>query len=111
MAFNRKGKSKRTSIRLTGLFKTKRKGMYVGSVDDMDDLIGKIKEAKKAEKGLVIFSFRNEDAEEGQPVFTMYADVQNEKGSGPKKRKPIEDDDEDADEDDETEDKDDEVPF
>lgn len=111
MAYSKysKGKSKRTSVRLTGLFKTKRKGMYVGSIDNMDDLIGKIKEAKKADKGLVIFSFRNEDAEEGQPLFTMYADVQNEQGSGPKKRKPIEDDDEDSD--DEDSDKDDNVPF
>jgi hypothetical protein len=84
--------------------------MYVGSVDDMDDLIGKIKEAKKQDRGLVIFSFRNEDADEGQPLFTMYADVQQEKGSGPKKRKPIEDDEEDEDGEDEPE-TDDEVPF
>jgi hypothetical protein len=84
--------------------------MYVGSVAEMDDLIGKIKAAKKVEKGLVVFMFRNEDAEEGQPLFTLYVDVSSD-DRGPKKRKPIEDDDEDADEDEDSDEKDDEVPF
>lgn len=111
------GGGKKTSVRLTGFFKTKKRGLFVGSVDEMDDLIGRIKKAKAEDKGLVLFLWRNEDVEEGQPVFTSYIDVQRDKDEGDrpkggyKKRKPIEDDDDESEEKEEKDDDDDEVPF
>jgi hypothetical protein len=117
----RKGKrrgsgGKKTSVRLTGFFKTKKRGLYVGSIDELDDLITKIKKAKAVDRGLVLFLWRNEDEEEGKPKFTSYVDVQREDDGGKRgKRKPIEDDDEDTEpeeKDDEGDgDDDDEVPF
>lgn len=118
MAFQfRKGsKKKGTSVRLTGLFKTKRRGLWVGSVTDLDEMKGKIKQAIAEEKGLVFFLWRNEDAEDGTPAYTISMDVSSDEDGSKKKskpkRKPVEDDeDEDEDEPEEEEKDDDEAPF
>lgn len=114
MKFKR-GKKKGTSLRLTGLFKTKKRGLFVGSVDadsdQMSGLIDKIKAAKADEKGLVCFLWRNDPDEEG-PAYTLSMDVSQDdyEGRPKKKRKPVEDDDDESDEDEEK-DEDDEVPF
>ena len=117
MAFNfrNKAKKKGTSVRLTGLFKTKRRGLWVGSVTELDPMKDKIRKAIADEKGLVFFLWKNED--EDGPAYTLSMDVSSDedrpkgKPYGKPKRKPVEDDDED--EDDEAEEKgdDEEVPF
>ena len=115
MAMNFRNKKKKgTSVRLTGLFKTKRRGLFVGSVTELDPMKDKIRKAIAEDKGLVFFLWRNED-EEG-PAYTISMDVSSDedrpkgKSYGKPKRKPVEDAE---DEDDEAEEKDDdeEVPF
>jgi hypothetical protein len=117
MAFKFRGKSKKkgTSLRLTGMFKTKRRGLFVGSVSELGEMKDKLKAALAEEKGLVFFLWRNEDTEEGGPAYTLSMDVSQEddrpkKSYGKPKRKPVEDD-EDQDEEAEEKDDDDEVPF
>jgi hypothetical protein len=112
--FRGKGKKKGTSLRLTGMFKSKRRGLAVGSVDagsdQMAGLIDKIKAAKADDKGLVWFLWRNEE-EEG-PAFTLSVDVSQDEDRPKKKRRPEPDEDDDeGDEDEDTDEKDDEVPF
>lgn len=123
----KKGKKKGTSLRLTGLFKSKKKrGLAVGSITELDDLKDLLKKAIAEEKGLVVFLWRNEvddDSDKKQPDFTLYMDVNQEDEDRPRRRK-IEDDDDDEprprkkkpvedDDDDEPAEKDDddEVPF
>lgn len=133
MAYGRGGygrsKKKGTSLRLTGLFKAKKRGLFVGSASELGELIDVVKKAKADEAGLVFFLWRNqldEDSDKKQPDFTLYVDV-NQEEDRPRKRRKIEDDDEDEprpkkkgkkpvedDDDDEPEEKDeddDEVPF
>lgn len=132
MAYGRSrlgGRSKKrgTSLRLTGLFRSKAKrGLSVGSATELDELKDLLKRAISEEKGLVFFLWRNqidEDADKKQPDYTLYVDVNQEDDDRPRKRrieeddedeaprpkkkpKKVEDDDEPADKDD-----DDEVPF
>ena len=132
MAFNRYGgkrKSNRsaTSVRLTGLFRSKTKrGLSVGSITELDEIVGLLKKARADEKGLVLFLWKNtpdEDSDKQQPDYTLYMDVQNEM---PSKRRSIQDDDDEDEEEDEPapkkapkkkrpveddEESDDEVPF
>lgn len=78
MAFQRQQRqSKFTSSRLTGLFKSKKQGLWVGTArpEDIEGLITKIKEAKKAGRGLTFFLWKNEG--EG-PVFSLNCDVAQE---------------------------------
>lgn len=114
MAFKFRGKKKKgTSVRLTGMFKTKRRGLWVGSVTEIDEMKSKIKTAIAEDKGLVFFLWKNED--EDGPAYTLSMDVSQDedrpKGKPFKKRKPVEDDDEDQDEESEEKDDDEEVPF
>lgn len=98
----RGSKKPNSGVRLTGLFATKRRGLYTGSVaagsEQLDGLIAKIKEAKASNKGLSFFLWKS-TFEEGPP-FSINVDIQQDKPQGNKKfnRKPIEDDD-DQDED------------
>ena len=87
-------KSKYTSVRLTGLFKTKKRGLCVGQIQEetIPALIEKIKEAMKAKKGLTVFLWVNDRKdEENQPYFTVSLDVAQDKAERPA-AKPIEDD-------------------
>jgi len=112
MAFKFRGKSKKkgTSLRLTGLFKTKRRGLWVGSVTELDEMKAKFKAALAEDKGLVFFLWKNED--EDGPAYTISMDVQqdDDRPRGKKRRPEPEDDDSDS-EPESDEDSDDEPPF
>ena len=109
MAYGNKGyknKGAGKGVRLTGLFKTKRNGLYVGSVNEekIAELVQLIKKATKEEKEIVLFLWKSK-YDDG-PKFTLQADLQNDykpKG-GARRGRPIEDDDDD-DAEDEPEDK------
>lgn len=76
--------------RIASFFKTKRDGMLVGSVreESLDLLIGKIKEAKAAKLGLVLFLFTNAGGK--GPIAGMTVDVERPRESGGSNaRKPI----------------------
>ena len=86
-----KGKKEYTSVQCTGLFKSSgKKGLYVGSTSGeyFDKFVEKVKEAKKKEKGVVFFLWRN-DPDKSEAAFTLYMDVD----SGQKKGRKIEEDD------------------
>ena len=90
---NRGGSKKKeyTSVQCTGLFKTKKKGLYVGSTTDeyFDKFVEKVKEAKKKGKGVAFFLWRN-DPDKSDTPYTLYMDVNTDQ---PKGRKIEEDDD------------------
>lgn len=72
------GAKKYTSVRLTGLFKTKKRGLCVGTIqkETIDKLIEKIKEAKKQDREMTVFLWVNDKKdEENQPYFTVSMDV------------------------------------
>jgi len=102
--------------RLTGLFKTKTRGLYTGTVKDewLDNLVNTIRKAKKEDKGVVFFLWKVDD-EDSKASFNLNADVatpyEGKKGYGKPKRKPIELDDDDDDNDEEAEPADDSDPF
>lgn len=93
---NRGGKKQNSGVRLTGLFATKRRGLYTGSVaaksEQLDDLIAKIKEAKAAGKGLSFFLWKSK-FEDGPP-YSINVDIQQDAPQGKPKRRyePIEED-------------------
>ena len=89
----RGGRTERTSVRVTGLFKTKKPGMMIGTArpEDIENLIEKIKEARAAKKGLTFMLFKN-DRGDG-PAASLLVDVEQERRSArPERAKPIEDD-------------------
>lgn len=115
----RGGKPQGSSVRLTGLFKTKRNGLYVGSIngEKIEELVALIKKALKQEKDITLFLWKSK-YDDG-PRFSVNMDLAQDRPQGGKRRRPIQDDDEDdagyePDEDDEadekTKDKDDD-PF
>lgn len=122
--FRRGGGSKPksgTSVRLTGLFKSKTKrGLAVGSTTELEDLIAVVKKARASEQGLVWFLWRNEPDENSDkktPDFTLYVDVNKEEDDRPRRRSIRDEEDEPrprrkpVDDDDPEPEKDDEVPF
>lgn len=95
MAFQRK--SRNTSVRLTGLFRSKRPGLFVGGARDQAfaDLIAKVKEAKAAGRGITFFLWRNDPTKSKNPngpPFSLSVDVEMERSKQPA-RKAIEPDD------------------
>lgn len=68
----------------------KRENMFVGpvSVEQLDSLIGVIKEAKAAQKGIVFFLWKNEPREGRKSVATLTVAVQNDRpmNDGPGRR-------------------------
>ena len=84
-----------TSVRITGLFQSKKRGLYVGTArpEEVASLRKKLKEAVDQEKGVVFFLFKNTSDEENQPKFNLSADVAQDKPKGKAKSKPIQDDD------------------
>ncbi len=115
----RSGKPKYTGVRLTGLFKARKKhGLFVGSadMDKVEELVAIIKKAQKTETGLAVFLWKNPDPEEGRPLYSLVIDVSKDAEDQPRrKQRAIEpDDEEDKDEDDEDEEEaedDEELPF
>ena len=91
------GKSDRSDSRLTGLFKTKRRGLYVGGTNDetLDALVKKIKAAKAEGKQLTFFLWKSK-FDEG-PVFSLNVDVEQDRQAR-SSRKPIEPDDDEFEE-------------
>ena len=59
--------------KVSSFFRTKRKGMLVGSVKgkELETLIGVIKEAKGNPEGIVFFFFINDEPKEKGPVAGM----------------------------------------
>lgn len=91
-----KGKKKYTSIRLTGLFGTKKPGMYVGTArpEEVEQLIEKCNEALEADKGVTFFLFKNKDRE-SDIAYSLAADVQQDlRASKNRRSERIEEDDE-----------------
>src|SRR5574341_691714 len=90
----RGGKSKYTSVRLTGLFKTKKRGLCVGTMqtETIGKLIEKIKEAKKLDRELTVFLWvNNKKDDDNQPYFIVSIDVARPPQERPKSN-PIADD-------------------
>lgn len=89
MAWGNKGKSSgkaksATSVRLTGLFKTKKKGLLVGKLreEDVRGLAKLVKKALTDEKEIVIFAYREED---DKRLYSLSADIAQEQSSGGRK--------------------------
>lgn len=80
--------------RITGLFKTKRPDLLVGGVnaDALDNLIGIIKKAKSAGKGITFFVWKNTKFADG-PAYTLNADVERDKSERPAPKRRIAPDD------------------
>lgn len=100
MGFYGKPKKKKgTSIRLTGLFKAqKKRGLAVGSVSELEEMVDMVKKARAEEKGLVFFLWRNEkdeDEDKKQPDYTLYMDINKDEDDRPKRRSIKDDDDDD----------------
>ena len=98
VAFQQKRKQAQKSTRITGLFQSKTKrGLYVGTArpEDIKALGAKMKEAMAADKGLVFFLWKNSDAEEGQPLFSLTADVAQDRDEkpGPGRKRQVTNDD------------------
>lgn len=98
MAYGKPAAKKQTSVRLTGLFKTKKPGLYVGSTraEDLSALIEKIKEAKSKGVGLTFFLWKNEPGK--GPLYSLNTDLEQprEQRTARPARRPIEPDDDDA---------------
>lgn len=77
------------SIKLGGLFRTKRQGMYVGNIkpDTLEELQALMNSKKAQRNGVVLFMFKN-DRDNG-PVFNLLADAAKPRED----RRDIEDDD------------------
>lgn len=87
MAFGQRGRStfgggqqqqrgNYTSVRLTGLFSTKKDGLLVGTIEGeaLEGLISKIKEAVAQNKGITLF-VKEVDQPKGNYVAQIFADI------------------------------------
>lgn len=100
---NRKSQRDRTDVRVTGLFATKRDGLFVGTAkgEQFDALIEKLKAAKQAGRGLTFFLWEN-TFKDGPP-FSINVDVEQDQQQnapahrGYGARRKIEEDDEPTD--------------
>ena len=76
------------SIKLGGLFKTKRQGMWVGNIkpDELEELQALLNSKKVQRHGMVIFMFKNTRPD--GPIFNLLADAAKprEEFTGKKKR-------------------------
>lgn len=108
MAWGNKGKSngkKKSGARLTGLFKSKKKGLLVGKMrqEEIEGLVKVIKQARADEKEIVIFAYRNTDDDSDTRLYNLSCDVAQDMEKGGKKsygkgggKKSSIEDDEDA---------------
>lgn len=97
------GKGSGSSVRLTGFFPTKRRGLFVGGMkqEQLQGLIDLLKQAYEQKKGLTFFLWQQGRGE--GPEFAVTADLERERddrgssgyggrsGGGPRRR--IEQDD------------------
>lgn len=83
-----------TSVRLTGLFATKKPGLLVGTIEGeaLDGLIEKIKDAVAKGKGIALF-VREVEQPKGNYVAQIFADVDTrDAGARPAQRRAIQPD-------------------
>lgn len=93
MAYGNRGRSKGTSLRITGLFKTKRPNLFIGTAQDLKPLVEKIKEAMAQKKGLTFFLWKNDPGK--GPLLSISVDIEQDRQAAQQRqpRKPIQDDD------------------
>lgn len=91
---NYSGKGKKSKgTRITGLFKTKRKGLYVGRMrsEEIKGIRVLLKKAADEGKEVAVFMYKNE-VEEGKPLFSLKADIQTDFKGKKKSNDDFEDD-------------------
>jgi hypothetical protein len=98
-SYNRGGGGRsKSGVRLTGLFETKRKGLFIGSAgpEQLDALIALIKTVKADPDAVLTFFLWEND--EGKAVFSLNADKgeamkgrSSRGGSDPRRRRITED--------------------
>ena len=81
------------SIKLGGLFRTKRAGMYVGNIkpDELEELQALLNSKKVQRHGMVIFMFKNTRPD--GPVFNLLADAAKPREEFVSKKRAIDDTD------------------
>lgn len=72
-------KSAFDNTKITGLWKTKRDGLFVGTVNDLEFIIALVKKARAAGKGITFFLWQND-----QDDFAAYNLVANVAQDNPK---------------------------
>jgi hypothetical protein len=93
MPYPRRSSANKTSVRLTGLFKTKRPNLFIGtsSPESTRALIDKLKEAVIAKKNLTFFLWKNDPGK--GPILSLSVDLEQERQQQQRQpRKPIQDD-------------------
>lgn len=67
-------------VRLTGMWPTKKDGLFTGKMrtEDIDKLIEKAEEAEKNDKQLVFFLWENDKKERKDPEFTLQMAIAEE---------------------------------
>lgn len=103
--FRGKKKGNDNGVRLTGLFKTKRPGCYVGKMraEEIKPLRMLLKKAVDTEKDIAVFLYKNDNPGDG-PLFSLKAALNEEmQKSGkyskkPARRKPVEEEEEEGEE-------------
>lgn len=92
-------------LRLTGMWESKRQGLFTGKLrpEDIEKLIGKAEEADKAGCPLVFFLWENDKGSKKDPVFTLQVAVADEDNSRGRSRGSSRGRGRDRDEDDEDE--------
>lgn len=96
---NRKPAGPNKSVRLTGLFASRKPGLFVGTArpEDLRSLGPRIREALDSGKGLTFFLWDNDGrGDEGDPRFNLTADVANDRPAARKPAEPEPDDDGDS---------------
>ena len=112
MAFGKGGfrgkKNSDNGVRMTGLFKTKKRGCYVGKMraEEIKPLRLLLKKAIETEKDVAVFLYKNEEGD--GPLFSLKAALNEDMQRGgykkkPARRKPADDVDDDSDDDGESE--------
>ncbi len=106
-----RGGNRSGTVRLTGMFKAKAKrGLWVGSMDELEPLVDLVRKAVKTKSGLVFFLWRNEESEHG-PVFALSVAESNDEGRGARRSSRAIEPADDEDDAPRSADDDDEVPF
>ena len=98
MPYGRK-KSNNGGLRLTGLFRTKKKNLRIGNItgESMEGLIALIKKAKQADKGLTVFVWANPPEDDSKLVGAISVALEQDQEDRPQRR-TIKPDPEDTDE-------------
>lgn len=65
---------------ITGLWATKKDNLFVGTVNELDDLIALVKKAKAAEKGITFFLWYNGD--DSYAPFNLVGNVAQDRPDG-----------------------------